>query len=263
MDKKTADTVEMVTKNWLEEAFADRNVECDVVVASQRFLEVHEEAIRTRRSLRVGGRKLTSDAGLKVDLDLSCTASRNGDDVDIEELLVTELSTNIDDYKQQLADNAMFFLQYNQRVDQKLPNSAVSGKETSQSGNGKWIGIIVGSASALAVVLVASLFVSNRRNLEDINEDGPRDSLELGRSNNKSALRVIDEDEVDTYDLNAISNVKNEAGMKSRKEIAKHTRNISEGIKSKVSVWIFVNFKYFLSFSLIHPLSCFYVIAFQ
>lgn len=245
MDKKTADTVEVVTKDFLKNALTDRNVECDIVVASQRLLDDRdEEPIRTRRrNLRVEERRLTS-SGLKVDLDLSCTASRNGDDVDIEELVETQLRTNIDDYNQKLADNAMFFIQYSQRVDQLLPNQAVGSTEVSTSGSkGTWIGIIVGCVGALAVV-VASLFVYNERssNRRDSVVEEVRDSSYEMRSN--KGLRVIHEDEFDGYDLKkAVSKKEAAAAEKSkmqnpdsRKDIATQLRSISEVVKSKVSV---------------------------
>lgn len=244
MDKKTADTVEVVTKDFLKNAFTDRNVECDVVVASQRLLDDHdEEPIRIRRrNLRVEERRRLTSSGLKVDLDLSCTASRNGDDVDIEELVETQLRTNIDDYNQQLADNAMFFIQYNQRVDQMLPNQAVGGTEVSTSGKGKWIGIIVACVGALAVV-VASLFVYNERssNRRDSVVEEVRDSSYEIRSN--KGLRVIHEDEIDGYDLKGVSKKEAAAAEKSktqnpdsRKDIATQLRSISEVVKIKVSV---------------------------
>lgn len=245
MDKKTADTVEVVTKDFLKNALTDRNVECDVVVASQRLLDDRdEEPIRTRRrNLRVEERRLTS-SGLKVDLDLSCTASRNGGDVDIEELVETQLRTNIDDYNQKLADNAMFFIQYSQRVDQLLPNQAVGSTEVSTSGSkGTWIGIIVGCVGALAVV-VASLFVYNERsfNRRDSDVEEVQDSSYGMRSN--KGLRVIHEDEFDGYDLKkAVSKKEAAAAEKSkmqnpdsRKDIATQLRSISEVVKSKVSV---------------------------
>ena len=245
MDKKTADTVEVVTKDFLKNALTDRNVECDIVVASQRLLDDRdEEPIRTRRrNLRVEERRLTS-SGLKVDLDLSCTASRNGDDVDIEELVETQLRTNIDDYNQKLADNAMFFIQYSQRVDQLLPNQAVGSTEVSTSGSkGTWIGIIVGCVGALAVV-VASLFVYNERssNRRDSVVEEVRDSSYEMRPN--KGLRVIHEDEFDGYDLKkAVSKKEAAAAEKSkmqnpdsRKDIATQLRSISEVVKSKVSV---------------------------
>lgn len=242
MDKKTADTVEVVTKDFLKNAFTDRNVECDVVVASQRLLDDHDEE-PIRRNLRVEERRRLTSTGLKVDLDLSCTASRNGDDVDIEELVETRLRTNIDDYNQQLADNAMFFIQYNQRVDQMLPNQAVGSTEVSTSGKGKWIGIIVACVGALAVV-VASLFVYNERssNRRDSVVEEVRDSSYEIRSN--KGLRVIHEDEIDGYDLKkGVPKKEAAAAEKSkaqnpdpRKDIATQLRSISEVVKSKVSV---------------------------
>lgn len=242
MDKKTADTVEVVTKDFLKNAFTDRNVECDVVVASQRLLDDHDEE-PIRRNLRVEERRRLTSTGLKVDLDLSCTASRNGDDVDIEELVETRLRTNIDDYNQQLADNAMFFIQYNQRVDQMLPNQAVGSTEVSTSGKGKWIGIIVACVGALAVV-VASLFVYNERSSnrrESVVEEVRDSSYEI-RSN--KGLRVIHEDEIDGYDLKKGVSKKEAAAAEkskaqnpdSRKDIATQLRSISEVVKSKVSV---------------------------
>jgi len=245
MDKKTADTVEVVTKDFLKNAFTDRNVDCDVVVASQRLLDDHdEEPIRTRRrNLRIEERRRLTSSGLKVDLDLSCTASRNGDDVDIEELVESQLRTNIDDYHQNLADNAMFFIQYNQRVDQMLPNQAVGSTEVSTSGKGKWIGIIVACVGALAVV-VASLFVYNERssNRRDSVVEEVRDSSYEMRSN--KGLRVIHEDEIDGYDLKKGVSKKEAAAAEksktqnpdSRKDIATQLRSISEVVKSKVSV---------------------------
>jgi hypothetical protein len=243
MDKKTADTVEVVTKDFLKNAFTDRNVECDVVVASQRLLDDHDEEPIRRRNLRVEERRrrLTS-SGLKVDLNLSCTASRNGDDVDIEELVETRLRTNIDDYNQQLADNAMFFIQYNQRVDQMLPNQAVGGTElSSTSGKGKWIGIIVACVGALAVV-VASLFVYNERssNRRDSVVEEVRDSSYEIRSN--KGLRVIHEDEIDGKGVSkkeaaaAAAEKSKTQNPDSRKDIATQLRSISEVVKSKVSV---------------------------
>jgi Tfp pilus assembly protein PilE len=239
MDKKTADTVEIVTKNFLEKALADRDAECDVVVASQRLTDLDEANI-TRRSLRV---QRTLTAGLKVDLDLSCTATRSGDNTDIEELILTELSTRTDDYKQQLADISNFFIQYNQRVDQKLTNSAISGQEQAQSGKGKVAGIIVGCLTSLAVFAVSLYVVKERRSngrasLRVINEDG-NEFYDLRP--NRRALHVINEveNEMTSYDLNAISNVKNGPNSKSqksepRKDIINQTRSImSEAIKSK------------------------------
>jgi hypothetical protein len=241
MDKKTADTVEVVTKDFLKNAFTDRNVECDVVVASQRLLDDHDEE-PIRRNLRVDERRrrLTS-SGLKVDLNLSCTASRNGDDVDIEELVESQLRTNIDDYHQQLADNAMFFIQYNQRVDQMLPNQAVGGTEVSSSSDkGKWIGIIVACVGALAVV-VASLFVYNERssNRRDSVVEEARDSSYEMKSN--KGLRVIHEDEIDGKGVSkkeaAAAAEKSKAqNPDSRKDIATQLRSISEVVKTKVSV---------------------------
>lgn len=238
MDKKTADTVEAVTEYILEEALADRDVECDVVVASQRLIEF-DEANSTDRRLRVK-RKLTS--GLAVDLDLSCTATRNGDKTDIKELLLTEINTKVDDYRQQLADNASFFSQYNQRVEQKLTDSAISGQEQTESGQGKLIGIIVGCAISV-LVFVVSLYMarerrSNRRASRIINQDG-NGAFEL--RSNREALQVIhDEKKNEAYDLNAIAVVNSEAEIKSkshksesRKEIVSQSRSTSEASKSK------------------------------
>jgi hypothetical protein len=272
MDKKTADTVEVVTKNFIEKALADRDAECDVVVASQRLTELDDDITRRRRSLRLQ-RELA--AGLEVDLVLSCNATRSGGKSDIKELILSELSTRTDDYKQQLADNADFFIQYNQRVDsQKLTSSAdIIGQEQAKSGKGKTAGIIVGCLISLLVFAVSLYLLQERRSngratLRVINEDG-NDFYDL-RSNIR-ALHVINEDENEmTYDLNAISNAKNENGPKSksqksepRRDIVNQTRSvIPEAIKSKSNIKVSVclssfNFSFFyyvrcISCSLLH-----------
>lgn len=235
MDKKTADTVEIVTKNLLEKALADRDAECDVVVASQRLIELDEDS--PKPSLRV---QKTPRSGLNVDLVLSCTATRSGDNADIKELILTELSTKIDDYKQQLADNSTFFIQYNQRVDQHLIN-LISGQEEVESGKVKMIGTIVGSLISLLVFAVSLYMVRERRSngsapLRVVNEDG-NEFYDLRADKSRRALRVINEDEIEMYDLNVI----NQNGLKGksqtavpRKEIdTNRTSSMSEAIKSK------------------------------
>jgi len=242
MDKKTADTVEVVTQNLIETALADREAECDIVVTSQRLIEM-DEADSTRRSLRVQ-RALTS--GLEVDLDFSCTATRSGDNADIEELILSELSTNTDEFKQLLADNATFFSQYNQRVEQKLPShSAIVSQEESKSGKGKTIGIILGVLGSLLVFAVSMFTMRERRSdngtapLRVIHEDS-NEFYDL-RPNTRKALDVINEDENDTYDLNAISIAKNENVVTSKPQKSEQRKEIvsqklgmmSEAIKSK------------------------------
>ncbi len=205
-----------MTKNFIETALADREAECDVVVTSQRLIEM-DEANSERRSLRVQ-RALSS--GLEVDLDLSCTATRSGDNADIKELILAELSNNSGEYKQLLADNAPFFIQYNQRVEQMLPNKAamMTPEEESKAGTGKIVGIIFGVFASLFVFAVSMYTVRERIRsngtapLRVINEDEHEfyDSRPSRR-----ALTVINEDENDTYDLNAISKT-NDNVVKSR-----------------------------------------------
>lgn len=243
MDKKTADSVELVTKNFIETALADREVECNVVVTSQRLIEM-DEANSGRRSLRV---QRTLSSGLEVDLDLSFTATRSGDNADIEQLILAELSTNSGEYKQLLADNAPFFIQYNQRTEQMLPNSAavMTPQKESKVGAGKITGIVFGVFASLLVLAVSMYTVRERIRsngtapLRTTNED---ENEFYDSRPSRRALTVINEDENDTYDLNAISKT-NDNVVKSkpqtsepppRKEmVSQKLGMMSEAIKNK------------------------------
>lgn len=239
-----------MTKNFIEAALTDREVECDVVVTSQRLIEMDmDEPIRGRRRLRV---QRTLASGLEVDLDLSFTATRSGDNADIEQLILAELSTNSGEYKQLLADNAPFFIQYNQREEQMLPNSAamMTPQKESKAGAGKITGIVFGVFASLFVLAVSMYTVGQRirsngtaplRATRATNED---ENEFYDSRVSRRALTVINEDENDTYDLNAISKT-NENIVKSkpqtsepppRKEMVSQKLGMMEAIKSKTKI---------------------------
>ena len=245
MDKKTADTVEIVTKNFVEKALTDtdREAECDVEVTSQRLES--DEANNSKRSLRV---QITLSSGLAVDLDFSCTATRNGDNVDLEQLILSELGGNSNEYKQLLADNASFFNHYNQRVDQMLANQAtVTPQGDPKAGSGQKLGIILGVFGSMFVIAVSFYATRERRRS---NEPAPRRVIHHEEGNefydlrpNRRALTVIKE-ESDTYDLNAISAAKKDVNNKPqnselqpRKEVGTQKLGmIPEVITSKTKV---------------------------
>lgn len=231
-----------MTKSFIEKALADRDAVCDVEVTSQRLES--DEANNSKRSLRV---QITLSSGLAVDLDFSCTVTRRGDNVDIEKLILSELGGNADEYKQLLADNANFFIHYNQREDQMLANPAMATPQgESKSGTGRKIGIVFGFFGSLFVIAVSLYTVRERRRsneppLRVIHEE--RNEFYDLRPPNRRALTVIKEDENDAYDLNAISVTKNDnvansnpenSEQQPRKEVVTQKLGMmSEAIKSR------------------------------
>ena len=245
MDKKTFDTVGIVTKRFIEKALADRDAECDVEVTSQRLES--DEPNNSKRSLRV---QITLSSGLAVDLDFSCTATRRGDNVDIEKLILSELGGNAVEYKQLLADNASFFIHYNQREDQMLANPAMATPQGEpKSGAGRKVGIVFGFFGSLFVIAVSLYKVRERRRS---NEPAPRRVIHEEANEfydlrpSRRALTVIKEDENDAYDLNAISATKNDnvangkpqnSEQQPRKDVVTQKLGMmSEAIKSKNKV---------------------------
>ena len=230
--------MEIVTKNFLETALAHRNAECEVVFTSQKLIEM-DDSEPIRRSLREQRRTLTS--GLEVDLDFSCTTKRSGGNTDIEDLILAVLSTNGDEYKQQLADNADFFIQYNQRVEQVITNPAIVAPEKPKSGKGKTIGTVFGFLGCMMLFAIALFVVRARRSTGTVAQRvSDEDENEFYEMRPDRALTVINEDENETYDLNAISTVGNDNGLKSnphQPEPPKEVKNqklgmMTEAIKS-------------------------------